>query len=168
MNEPVSETSMTISFRLNGEERMVRAPAGTRLVDILREQFGLTATKAACRIGRCGCCLVLLGGNAVNSCLLMAWQIEGADIVSPEALDALPAGRIVREALVAEVAFQCGYCAPGFAVAITALLHRQPDADDDAIRAALEGNMCRCTGYSSILRGAILARQLLCRRSNRE
>jgi aerobic-type carbon monoxide dehydrogenase small subunit (CoxS/CutS family) len=165
MNEPISETTITISFRLNGDERMLRVPAGARLVDILREQFALTATKAACRIGRCGCCLVLLNGNAVNSCLLMAWQIEGADVVSPEALDALPAGRIVREALVAEAAFQCGYCAPGFAVAITALLRQQPDADDDAIRAALVGNMCRCTGYSSILRGAILARQLLCGRS---
>jgi carbon-monoxide dehydrogenase small subunit len=159
MNAPTPDS--TVRFRLNGEERMVRAPADTRLVDLLRERFGLTAAKASCRIGRCGSCLVLLNGNAVNACLIMAWQIEGADVISAEALSSLPEGRVVREALVAEVAFQCGYCAPGFAVALTALLLQARNADDAAIRAALEGNICRCTGYSSILRGAILARQLL-------
>jgi carbon-monoxide dehydrogenase small subunit len=151
----------TVRFRLNGEEQTLRTMAHTRLIDLLREHFGLTAAKAACRIGRCGACLVLADGNAVNACLLMAWQIEGADIVSPEALAALPEGRIVREALVAEVSFQCGYCAPGFVVALTALLRRDPTADEAAIRAALEGNICRCTGYFSILRGAMLAVQRL-------
>jgi aerobic carbon-monoxide dehydrogenase small subunit len=145
---------MTLGFRLNGEEQTVRTPADTRLADLLRENFALTAAKTACRIGRCGSCLVLMNGHAVNSCLLMAWQIEGADIISPEALAALPEGRVVREALVAEVAFQCGYCAPGFAVALTALLRRRPDAEEGEIRTALGGNLCRCTGYSSILRGA--------------
>ena len=103
----------------------------------------------------------LMNGQAVNSCLLMAWQIEDAEIISPEALDALPEGRAAREALVAEVAFQCGYCAPGFAVALTALLRQRPDADEGEIRAALVGNLCRCTGYFSILRGALRARELL-------
>ena len=113
------------------------------------------------RIGRCGSCLVLMNGEALNACLLMAWQIDGADIVSAEALDLLPEGRAVRAALRAEVAFQCGYCAPGFAVALTGLLRRTPDAEESEIRAALEGNICRCTGYASILRGALHARQLL-------
>ena len=126
-----------------------------------RENFALTAAKTACRVGRCGACLVLMNGQAVNSCLLMAWQIEDAEIISPEALDALPEGRAAREALVAEVAFQCGYCAPGFAVALTALLRQRPDADEGEIRAALVGNLCRCTGYFSILRGALRARELL-------
>jgi aerobic-type carbon monoxide dehydrogenase small subunit (CoxS/CutS family) len=161
MNKLVPVTAITVRFRLNGAERTVRTRADARLVDLLREEFALTATKAACRIGRCGSCLVLLNGSAVNACLLMAWQIEGADIVSPEALVALPEGRIVNEALVAEVAFQCGYCAPGFAVALTALFRAQPDADETAIRTALAGNICRCTGYSSIIRGAIAARQRL-------
>jgi carbon-monoxide dehydrogenase small subunit len=152
---------MTVRFRLNGEAVTISAPADTRLVDLLRENLALTAAKTACRIGRCGSCLVLMNGHAVNSCLLMAWQIEGADIVSPEALAALPEGRTVREALVAEVAFQCGYCAPGFTVALTALLRRRPDANESEMRAALGGNLCRCTGYSSILRGAALAQRLL-------
>jgi carbon-monoxide dehydrogenase small subunit len=161
MNELVPAIAMTIRFCLNGAEQTVRTRADTRLVDLLREHFALTAAKAACRIGRCGSCLVLLNGNAVNACLLMAWQIEGADIVTPECLAALPEGRVVHDALVAEVAFQCGYCAPGFAVALTALLRAHPDADETAIRGALEGNICRCTGYSSIVRGAIGAQQRL-------
>lgn len=150
-----------LRFRLNGEERRIRAPADTRLVDLLRENFGLTAAKTACRIGRCGSCLVLMNGDAVNSCLLMAWQIDGADIVSAEGLATLPEGRIVREALAAEVGFQCGYCAPGFTVALMALLRRRPNAAEAEVRAALGGNLCRCTGYASILRGAALAQQLL-------
>jgi len=152
---------MTLRFRLNGEERTIQASPGTRLVDLLREHFALMAAKTACRIGRCGSCMVLMNGHAVNSCLLMAWQIEGADIVSAEGLAALPEGRAVRGALVAEVAFQCGYCAPGFTVALTALLRRRPDADESELRAALGGNLCRCTGYASILRGAALAQRLL-------
>jgi carbon-monoxide dehydrogenase small subunit len=159
MSAPASDG--TVRFRLNGEEQIVRTPTDTRLVDLLREHFGLSAAKASCRIGRCGTCLVLMNGNAVNACLLMAWQIEGADVISAEALSDLPEGRVVREALVTEVAFQCGYCAPGFVIALTALFRREPGADEAAIRAALEGNICRCTGYSSILRGAVLARQKL-------
>jgi aerobic-type carbon monoxide dehydrogenase small subunit (CoxS/CutS family) len=152
---------ITIRFRLNGVDQTIRAPAEARLVDLLRENFALMAAKTACRIGRCGSCLVLMNGNAVNACLLMAWQIEGADIFSPEALDVFPEGRAVREGFVTEVAFQCGYCAPGFTVALTALLRRHPEANESQIRAALGGNLCRCTGYSSILRGAALAQQLL-------
>jgi len=152
---------ITICFRLNGADQTIRAPADARLIDLLRENFALMAAKTACRIGRCGSCLVLMNGNAVNACLLMAWQIEGADIVSPEALGVFPEGRAVRKGFVTEVAFQCGYCAPGFTVALTALLRRHPEADESEIRAALGGNLCRCTGYSSILRGAALAQQLL-------
>jgi aerobic carbon-monoxide dehydrogenase small subunit len=150
-----------VRFWLNGEQRTIRTLADVRLVDLLREDFALTAVKPACRIGRCGSCLVLMNGHAVNACLLMAWQIEDAHIFSPEALAALPEGRAVRKALVAEVAFQCGYCAPGFTIALTALLQRRPDAGESEIRAALGGNLCRCTGYSSILRSAAHAQQLL-------
>jgi carbon-monoxide dehydrogenase small subunit len=166
VNESVSDFAMmSIRFRLNGEERTLRTAADARLVDLLREDFALTATKAACRIGRCGSCLAIVNGAAVNACLLMAWQIDGADIISPEALTVWPEGRIVAQALVTEVAFQCGYCAPGFAVALTALFRHQPQADEAAIRAALEGNICHCTGYASIIRGAILARQRLAAQS---
>jgi carbon-monoxide dehydrogenase small subunit len=143
-----------VHFRLNGEAHSVAGAPETRLVDILREQAGLTATKAACRIGRCGSCLVLVDGMAVNGCLVMAYQLDGATVISPEGLDALPVARVVRQALIEAVAFQCGYCAPGFTVALTALLARDPAPSDADIRTALEGNICRCTGYQSILRGA--------------
>jgi aerobic carbon-monoxide dehydrogenase small subunit len=159
--------AIPVRFRLNGESRTLAAAPDVRLIDLLRESCGLTAAKIACGIGRCGACLVLVNGEAVNACLLMAWQIEGADIVSPEALDAIPEGRAVREALVAEVSFQCGYCAPGFTVALTALLGDRPDAGEADIRAALEGNLCRCTGYHSILRGALEAQRVLQQRKFR-
>jgi aerobic carbon-monoxide dehydrogenase small subunit len=93
----------------------------------------------------------------------MAWQFGGADIMTPEGISALPEGRAVQAALMAEVAFQCGYCAPGFAIALTALFRREPAASDEAIRAALAGNLCRCTGYLSILRGAAAARDEISR-----
>ena len=152
---------ITVHFSLNGEQCSIRTFADTKLVDLLREDLALTAVKPACRVGRCGSCLVLMNGHAVNACLVMAWQIEDARILSPEALAALPEGRAVREALVDEVAFQCGYCAPGFTVALTALLQRRPDATESEVRTALGGNLCRCTGYSSILRGAARAQQIL-------
>jgi aerobic-type carbon monoxide dehydrogenase small subunit (CoxS/CutS family) len=161
MNEIAADTIATVRFRLNGVEQVLRVPTDVRLIDLIRERFGLMASKTSCRIGRCGSCLVLVDGKAVNSCLLMGWQFDGADIVTSEGLDALPEGRAVRAALMTEVAFQCGYCAPGFTVALTALFRRDPDAQEGAVRAALAGNLCRCTGYLSILRGAATARAAL-------
>lgn len=149
--------TMTVTFKLNGEARCLQASADSRLIDLLRDELGLTATKKACGIGRCGSCTVLLDELPANACLLMLWQLDGRDVVTPEGLDALPEAEIVRAALAAENAFQCGYCAPGFSVALTALLRDNPEADEADIRAALEGNICRCTGYHSIIRGALAA-----------
>jgi carbon-monoxide dehydrogenase small subunit len=105
--------------------------------------------------------MVLWNGRAVNSCLLMAWQLEGGEIVTPEGLDAIPEARVVKAALGEENAFQCGYCAPGFVVTLTALLCEDALAGEPEIRRALAGNICRCTGYHSILRGALHAVALL-------
>lgn len=160
--------SGTVTFRLNGTEVAFAAAPDTRLVDLIREEAGATATKAACRIGRCGACMVLKDGEAVNACLVMAYQIDGAEIVSAEGLAAKPEAEIIRKAMIDEVAFQCGYCAPGFTIALTALLAESPAPDDEAIRTALEGNICRCTGYLSILRGAKAAVAALARRSTSE
>jgi carbon-monoxide dehydrogenase small subunit len=148
---------MSITFRLNGVTRTLDVDHEMRLSEILRDHLALTATKIACGIGRCGACMVLMNGKPVNSCLVMAWQLSGADIVTGEGLEALAHARIIREALIAENAFQCGYCAPGFAIMLTALLGTNPDAGETEIRAGLEGNLCRCTGYHSILRGALSA-----------
>ncbi|WP_160006548.1 (2Fe-2S)-binding protein [Rhizobium sp. 18055] len=146
--------SIPVSFQLNGVRRSVDAAPDTRLSDILRDGFDLTASKVGCGIGRCGACTVLMNGRAVNGCLVMAWQIEGAEIISPEGLDIIPFAQILKDSLSEENAFQCGYCAPGFTMALTALFLDNPNATQPDILAALEGNICRCTGYHSIMRGA--------------
>lgn len=146
-----------VAFRLDGEALSIAVPAETRLSEILRDRCLRTATKVACGIGRCGACTVMMNGEAVNACLVMAWQIEGAEIVSLEGLDAFGTARIVKAALIAENAFQCGYCAPGIVMALTALFLSHRQAGEAEILSALEGNLCRCTGYHSILRGALAA-----------
>lgn len=150
-----------VTFHLNGEAQACAVKPETRLSEILRDHLGQSASKTACGIGRCGACTVLRDGVPVNACLVMAWQIGGSDIVSPEGLDVFPETQTIRQALVEEAAFQCGYCAPGFVVALTALLRDNPCADEADIRTALEGNLCRCTGYHSIIRGALRAAVLL-------
>ena len=158
---PDAPAAPSIHFALNGARIEITARSDERLLDILRERFGLTGAKIACGIGRCGACTVLLNGQAVNACLVLAYRLDGAEIVTAEGLDALPEGRAAREGLAAENAFQCGYCAPGITVALAALLKRNPAADDPAIRDALAGNLCRCSGYLSIVRGALHAAALL-------
>lgn len=148
---------MIVSFTLNGVETNLECRPETRLIDILRDRLCMTGTKLACGVGRCGACCVLLNGRLANGCLLMAWQIAGADIVTVEGLDAHPLGGAVRAGLAEENAFQCGYCAPGFSLALVALLSETPQAGEADIRAGLEGNICRCTGYHSIMRGALNA-----------
>jgi aerobic-type carbon monoxide dehydrogenase small subunit (CoxS/CutS family) len=148
------EDYVAVAFQLNGaKQRVVTRPDRT-LLDILRDTLGLTAAKPGCTIGRCGACLVLVDGQPVNSCLVMAFQLEGAIVISPEGLDSVFEAKFVREALVAENSFQCGYCAPGFTIALVALLRRDRTPNETAIRNSLAGNLCRCTGYQSILRGA--------------
>lgn len=153
---------MTIqtTFRLNGESLTVTTAPQSRLIDLLREELASTSAKKACGVGRCGSCMVLFNGKPVNACLLMAWQLEGADIVTPEGLHEVAEARFVRQGLTEENAFQCGYCAPGFTVTLTALLMNVPSPDEQDIRAALAGNLCRCTGYHSIIRGALRAAEL--------
>lgn len=158
MTAPVKST---VRFSLNGVASSVQAAPDSRLIDVLRDQLGMTAAKKACGIGRCGACTVLVDDVPVNACLLMAWQLEGRDVVTPEGLGAIREAETVREALAAENAFQCGYCAPGFSIALVALLRGNPDAGEAEIRAALEGNICRCTGYHSIIRGALAAAEAL-------
>jgi len=147
------------SFTLNGARASI-APDET-LAHALRDKLGATGTKIGCEIGRCGACTVLVSGEAVNACLVMGWQVEGRAVTTIEGLDSLPVGPVLAEAMAAENAFQCGYCAPGVMMSLAGLFAARPDADDETIREALEGNICRCTGYASILRGAMRARDTL-------
>ncbi|SOC82210.1 carbon-monoxide dehydrogenase small subunit [Ensifer adhaerens] len=152
---------MTIDFRLNGTARSISCAADKPLIGILRDDLCLTSTKEACSIGRCGACLVLIDGKAANACLTMAFQISGTEIMTTEGLGDDPMARLVRKALIEENAFQCGYCAPGFVVALLALFKENPAPGEDDIRKGLEGNICRCTGYHSIIRGALAAALLV-------
>jgi carbon-monoxide dehydrogenase small subunit len=139
-------------FRLNGVETEVAVDGTQSLLRVLREDLELTGSKDACEQGECGSCTVLMDGEPVCSCLVMGVDAEGADIVTVEGLT--PAGGLssVQEALVAEGGVQCGYCTPGIVVAATHLLERNPHPSEGEIREALAGNICRCTGYGSILR----------------
>jgi carbon-monoxide dehydrogenase small subunit len=159
---------LSLSFSLNGSSARCVAPADRRLTQILRDDFGLTSARMACGIGRCGACLVLWNGRPANGCLLMAWQLDGGEIITAEGLDAIAPARIVKAALAQENAFQCGYCAPGFVVALTALLRERPGVSEPEMRRALVGNLCRCTGYHSILRGAMRAAALLAQQSQHQ
>lgn len=144
-----------IAFELNGASVEVEAPPDRRLTEILREDLSLTGTKLGCAIGRCGACTVLLDGGAAPACLLMAWQVEGRRVVTIEGLREDPRLAPLFEALAEASAFQCGSCAPGVTAALACALDAGAEGDD--LVRALEGNLCRCTGYRSILAGARLA-----------
>ncbi|WP_255491766.1 MULTISPECIES: (2Fe-2S)-binding protein [unclassified Actinotalea] len=120
---------------------------GARLLDVLRDGLGLTGAKEGCGMGECGSCTVLVDGRAVCSCLVLQGQVADADVETVEGL-ADRGGADLQEAFVRRQAVQCGYCIPGVLMSCAALLDRSPDPSDDEIRAALDGNLCRCTGYN--------------------
>ncbi|MCX6091604.1 MAG: (2Fe-2S)-binding protein [Candidatus Bipolaricaulota bacterium] len=152
---------MNIRFRLNGREVEIEADADARLLDVLREDLHLTGTKEGCGEGECGACTVLLDGQPVNSCLLLAPQADGCDVVTIEGLAEGAHLHPIQEAFVEEGAVQCGFCTPGFILATYALLRANPKPTDEEILTALEGNLCRCTGYSRILAAVRRAAQRL-------
>ena len=142
-----------LTLAVNGVTHRVRVPAMKRLLDVLREDCGLTGTKEGCGEGECGACSVLLGGAPVNSCLVPALQCDGARIVTVEGLARRGALSALQRHFVAMGGAQCGICTPGMLVAAAALLARTPGRvpNADAIREALAGNLCRCTGYQKIV-----------------
>ncbi len=142
---------MNVQFRVNGRTVQVDVEPTRRLLDVLREELALTGTKEGCGEGECGACTVLLDGRPVNACLVLAAQADGADIVTVEGLARGPRLHPVQQAFVDVGAVQCGFCTPGFVMATVALLRDHPAPSDDEILTALEGNLCRCTGYAKIL-----------------
>ena len=141
---------MRIELNVNGEGRTAEAWEGESLLYFLRERLGLFGSKNACEQGECGSCSVLLDGRLVCSCLLLAATCAGSHVVTVEGLAGDPVGRAVQNAMVAAGGVQCGFCTPGFVVAITDLLKRHPHPDEYLVREALSGNLCRCTGYVRI------------------
>jgi carbon-monoxide dehydrogenase small subunit len=140
-----------ISIRVNGAVETTAVPDRLTLADYLRDRRRLTGTKLGCEQGVCGACTVLLDGESARSCLVLAAQADEADVVTVEGIAAFSdAGRDLQEAFARHDALQCGFCTPGFLVAGVELLTRE-HLDEEIVRAALSGNLCRCTGYGGIV-----------------
>jgi len=141
---------VTVKLNVNGDLYSLEVPPQKILLDVLREDLCLTGTKKGCGEGECGACTVLMDGRPVNSCLVLATQAQGRAIVT---IEGLAGERLhpVQEAFAAGGAIQCGYCSPGFIMTAAALLNDNPNPSEEDIRAALSGNICRCTGYKKIV-----------------
>ncbi|QPC44574.1 (2Fe-2S)-binding protein [Kaustia mangrovi] len=147
-----------VTFRLNGSEVRVRAEGRMLLCDLLRHEIGATGTHVGCEHGVCGACTVQVDGAPARSCLILAAQIEGADVRTVEALAPEPARlSALQEAFRTHHGLQCGFCTPGILMTLDALLTARPDAGADEVREHLSGHLCRCTGYATIVKAALAA-----------
>jgi len=154
-----------IQVTLNGKKTDLEVPSHRLLLDLLRDEIGLTGTKEGCGTGDCGACTVLLNGKPVNSCLIFSGELDGADIVTIEGLKIGPELHPVQRAFVQDGGVQCGYCTSGMLMMSKALLDENPDPSEDDIRFAISGNLCRCTGYAKIVKAVQdAARELRARR----
>lgn len=149
---------ITIHFQLNGKTVSPSAAPNKRMVDFLREDMGMLSVKEGCSEGECGACTIIYNGNAVTSCLMLAGQADGATIVTLEGVSENGQLNYIQKAFVDAGAVQCGYCTPGMVLSAKALLDKKPNATDEEIRRAMSGNLCRCTGYSKIVRAVEMAR----------
>ena len=143
--------SDSITLQVNGEMRRTDAALHDTLLTVLRDRFQLTAAKRGCNQGVCGACTVRIDGESMRACLSLAHDCEGADVRTLEGLGAEPRMRALQQAFAAAGAFQCGFCTPGMLISAQALLEKNHHPDDAAVRVALSGNLCRCTGYVKII-----------------
>jgi aerobic carbon-monoxide dehydrogenase small subunit len=141
---------ITINFTVNGDAETREAAVGQTLLSFIRDELHLTGTKSGCEIGECGACTVLLNGRSINSCLVLAVELDGKDLVTIEGL--MKNGELdkLQQAFIDHAAFQCGYCTPGMIMSSKALLERKPNPTDEDINEALSGNLCRCGAYQEI------------------
>ena len=144
-----------MNLTVNGESRKIDTEPGLRLLDVLRDELGLGGLKEGCGIGICGTCTVLMDGQPISSCLMMAGQAEGHDIVTVEGLERDGELHPVQQAFLDHAAFQCAYCTPGFVLASIALLKEHPSPSDSEIREYLGGNLCRCGSYVNIVKAVL-------------
>lgn len=149
-----------IELTVNGELDRVDVPAQMTLLEMLREKLVLTGTKNGCAAGECGACTVLMNGEPVNSCLVLAVECDGSEIVTVEGLAHDGQLDPIQRAIVEAGGVQCGFCTPGILITSRALLDRNPEPTDSEIQEALVGNLCRCTGYQRIIDGVLEAAEL--------
>lgn len=154
--------TMTISIEVNGEAHQVAVDPRCSLADVIREELGLTGTHLGCEHGVCGACTVLLDGEPARSCLTLAVQGDGREITTIEGL-AAEDGTLhpIQQGMYEAMSFQCAFCSPGFLMSAVALLGENPDPTTEEIRQELSGNLCRCTGYQSIIEGVETAVRLM-------
>jgi carbon-monoxide dehydrogenase small subunit len=143
---------MIIAFRVNDRDYRLDIDPSLRLIDVLRDNLGLTGTKEGCGEGECGSCTVILDGEAVCSCIVPALQIRGKEIYTIESLAGDDQLDALQQSFIRNGAVQCGYCTPGMLMSAKALLMKNPKPSDEEIRIAVSGNLCRCTGYNQIVR----------------
>jgi len=146
-----------VRLQVNGEDHDVEVEARLLLVHLLRDKLGLTGTHVGCDTSNCGACTVHLDGRAVKSCTILAVQADGAEVTTIEGLGGEGDLHPMQTAFWENHGLQCGYCTPGMIMAATDLLKRNPDPSEEEVREALEGNLCRCTGYHNIVKAVLAA-----------
>jgi carbon-monoxide dehydrogenase small subunit len=154
VDDAVSEALMAfhkITVTVNGIDEQVVVPSNMTLMRMLRESLAFTGTKNGCSAGECGACTVLINGEPVNSCMVLAVECDGAEIVTVEGLAGDKQLDPIQDAMIETGGVQCGFCTPGILISSRALLDRNPNPSEDEIREALVGNLCRCTGYVRII-----------------
>ena len=155
----VVATKRMINLKVDGKEHTLGVGANETLVEVLRERLRLTGTKIGCNRGECGACTVLIDGEPVLSCLTLAIECEGKEILTIEGLEDPETGELdpIQEAFIENFGIQCGFCTPGMVMTAKALLNRNPDPSEEETKEAIQGNLCRCTGYTQIVESILAA-----------
>ena len=146
-----------ITLKVNGESHTLAVKGNALLVNVLRDQLDLVGTKKGCELGDCGSCTVLIDGEPMNSCMVLAMEVEGQEITTIEGLAQNDKLDRLQETFIENNAIQCGYCTPGMILAAKALLTKNPNPTEYEVRAAISGNLCRCTGYVNIVKAILEA-----------
>lgn len=156
-----------LSITINGDHYELLVETHHTLLNVIRDVIGLTGTKKGCEMGECGACTVLLNGQPVNACLVLAHEADGQEVLTIEGLSQSGTLHPVQSAFMEFGAIQCGFCTPGMVMSAKALLDRKPQATRDDIRDGLKGNLCRCTGYIKIINAVEAARDMIRERGDR-
>jgi len=157
-----------IQLKINGESYDVSVKPNETLLDVLRDKLDLTGTKKGCDTGQCGACTVVLDGKPVNSCLVLAVEAQGKDLLTIEGLASNGQLHPLQTAFVEEGAVQCGYCTPGMILSAKALLDENPTPTEEEVKQAIAGNLCRCTGYVKIVKGILAAAEKISHKQRRK
>ena len=150
-----------VSTTINGSQTDFLCEPRQSLLEVLRDVLGMTGTKEGCNDGNCGACTVILDGRTVDSCLVLAVEVQGSEVTTIEGVASPEGLHPIQQAFLEQAALQCGICTPGFIVATKGLLDQEPDPDEERIRLWLAGNLCRCTGYDKIIRAVMQARDVM-------